>query len=397
MSYVDEGGSFDLERVRRDTPASRGLIHFNNAGASLMPNPVCDALLAHLDLERRIGGYEAEAAARDALEDFYDAFAELLGCGRDEIAYVENATRAWDMAFYSLPLRAGDRILTHESEYASNWLALTQLSRRIGVVIDAVPSDARGTVDVDAMRRMITADTRVIALTHVPTHNGLVNPAAAVGALAREYGLIYVLDACQSTGQLPLDVREIGCHVLSGTGRKFLRGPRGTGFLYVERNLLPMLEPPFIDMHAARAELPSSFELRPDARRFEGWESYVAGRVGLRAAVRYLLELGIGPVSERIGALASDLRAALAAVPGVAVHDRGAERSGIVTFSVEGEAPEATARRLREQRANVSVAAPVGAPLDTRMRALGGAVRASVHCYNTNEEIERFLALVSAR
>ena len=387
--------TLDIDRLRRDTPASRDLIHFNNAGASLIPNPVSDAVFQHLDLERRIGGYEAEAAAQADIEDFYDAFAALLHCGRDEVAYAESATRAWDMAVYSLPLRAGDRILTHESEYASNWIALTQLSQRLGVIIDAVPSDASGQVDIDAMRRMITPETRVIALTHVPTHNGLVNPAAEVGALAREYGLIFVLDACQSAGQLPLDVRTLGCHVLSGTGRKFLRGPRGTGFLYVERGLLAMLEPAFVDMRAATARPPGGYDLRPDARRFESWESSIAGRVGLRAAVRYLLELGVDAVSARVLMLASSLRNTLASLPGIAVHDRGALKSGIVTFTVDGESGEATAKRLRERRANVSVAAPVGAPLDPQIRVLGSAVRASVHCYNTDEEIARFAALVT--
>jgi len=387
--------TLDLDRLRRDTPASRDLIHFNNAGASLMPNAVSDAVFGHLDLERRIGGYEAEAAAQAEIEDFYDAFADLLHCERDEVAYAESATRAWDMAVYSLPLRAGDRILTHESEYASNWIALMQLSQRLGVAVDAAPSDASGQVDVDALRRMITPETRVIALTHVPTHNGLVNPAADVGALAREYGLIFVLDACQSAGQLPLDVRSLGCHVLSGTGRKFLRGPRGTGFLYVERGLLAMLEPPFVDMRAATARPPGGYDLRPDARRFEAWESSIAGRVGLRAAVRYLIELGVDAVSARIAVLASSLRDALASLPGVVVHDRGAVRSGIVTFTVAGEPGETTARRLRERRANVSVAGPVGAPLDPRIRALGSAVRASVHCYNTEDEIARFAALVN--
>ena len=387
--------TLDIDRLRRDTPASRSLIHFNNAGASLMPNPVSDAVFGHLDLERRIGGYEAEAAAQADIEDYYDAFAALLNCSRDEVAYVENATRAWDMAVYALPLRAGDRILTHESEYASNWLALTQLSKRLGVSIDAVPSDSSGQVDVDAMRRMITPETRVIALTHVPTHNGLVNPAGEVGALAREYGLIFVLDACQSAGQLPLDVQALGCHILSGTGRKFLRGPRGTGFLYVERGLLTMLEPPFIDMRAAQARLPDGYELRPDARRFETWESNIAGRVGLRAAVRYLLELGVDPVAERIGLLAGSLRDTLSSLPGVDVHDRGVSKSGIVTFTVNGETGEATARRLRGRHANVSVAGPIGAPLDLGIRTLGSAVRASVHCYNTDEEIAMFAALVA--
>ena len=388
--------AFDLARARRDTPAAARLIHFNNAGAALMPNAVADAVLEHFDLERRIGGYEAEAAAQPAIEDFYDAFAQLLNCKRDEIAYVENATRAWDMAFYALPLKAGDRVLTHESEYASNYLALLQVAQRLGVGVDVVPSDRHGQIDVDALRRLITVETRVIALTHVPTQNGLVNPAAAVGAVAREHGLIYVLDACQSVGQLPLDVRRIGCHVLSGTGRKFLRGPRGTGFLYIESGLLQMLEPPFIDMRAATALPAATFELRGDARRFETWESYVAGRVGLRAAVRYLLELGVDVVSARVVALAESLRSALRARPGITVPDRGAERSGIVTFTLAGEPAEVTAARLRAGGANVSVTVPLAAPLDSHLRTLKGAVRASVHYYNTDDEVASFAERVDA-
>jgi selenocysteine lyase/cysteine desulfurase len=386
--------AFDLARVRADTPASERLIHFNNAGASLMPNAVADAVLAHLDLERRIGGYEAEAAAQPAINDFYDAFATLLNCDRGEIAYVENATRAWDMAFYSLPLRAGDRILTHESEYASNYLALLQLSQRQGVGIDVVPSDSDGQIDIDSLRRAISSESRVIALTHVPTHNGLINPAAAVGQIAREHGLIYVLDACQSAGQLPLDVKRIGCHVLSGTGRKFLRGPRGTGFLYVEQELLQMLDPPFVDMHAARALPAAAFELRSDARRFETWESYVAGRIGLRAAVRYLLELGVDAVSARVVALAARLRESLAAETRVTVHDRGVSKSGIVTFTLADEPASSAATRLRAAGANVSVTIADAAPLDVQLRRLQGAVRASVHYYNTDDEIDRFVSLV---
>ena len=384
----------DVARVRRDTPASERLIHFNNAGASLMPNAVADAVLAHLDMERCIGGYEAEAAAQPALNDFYDAFAALLNCDRREIAYVESATRAWDMAFYALPLKAGDRILTHESEYASNYLAMLQLAQRLGVGIDVVPSDGDGQIDLDALQKAISGESRVIALTHVPTHNGLVNPAAAVGRIAREHGLIYLLDACQSVGQLPLDVRGIGCHVLSGTGRKFLRGPRGTGFLYVEHSLLQMLDPPFIDLHAARALPAAGFELRGDARRFESWESYVAGRVGLRAAVRYLLELGVESVSNRAVALAATLRDRLGAEPGVTVHDRGATRSGIVTLTLADEEPTVTAARLRAAGANVSVTVPDAAPLDPHLRQLGAAVRASVHYYNTDDEIDRFVGLL---
>jgi selenocysteine lyase/cysteine desulfurase len=382
--------TLDIARLRADTPACMRLIHFNNAGASLMPNPVYRAMVDHLALEQRVGGYEAEDDASTALEDFYDAFAAMLNCDRSEIAYVENATRAWDMAFYSLPLQEGDRILTAEAEYVSNFLGFLHQARRRGLKIDVVPSDSSGQLDLDAMERMVTDKTRLIAITHVPTQGGLVNPAEEVGGIARRHGVTYLLDACQSVGQMPLDVAKIGCQLLSGTGRKFLRGPRGTGFLYVSRTILDRLDPPFIDLHAATWTDARSFELRPDARRFENWESFVAGRVGLRAAVRYALDVGLEQIRARVTMLADRLREELARLPGIKVQDLGRTKSGIVTFTKEDELPRTIQERLRAGRINVSVSSKSSAQLDFGRRGLSQVVRASVHYFNTEDEIRVF-------
>jgi len=382
--------TLDIARLRAETPACETLTHFNNAGASLMPTPVYRAMIDHLALEQSVGGYEAEDDACDTLEDFYDAFATMLNCDRSEIAYVENATRAWDMAFYSLPLIEGDRILTAEAEYVSNFLGFLHQARRRGFKIDVVPSDASGQLDLDAMDRMVTDKTKLIAITHIPTQGGLVNPAEQVGNIARRRGITYLLDACQSAGQMPLDVAKIGCQMLSGTGRKFLRGPRGTGFLYVSKTILDHLDPPFIDLHAATWTDARSFELRPDARRFENWESYVAGRVGLRAAVRYALDVGLEPIQARVVALAGQLREELARLPGVKVQDLGRTKSGIVTFTKEDELPRTIQERLRAARINVSVSSKSSAQLDFGRRGLSQVVRASVHYFNTEQEIAGF-------
>jgi cysteine desulfurase / selenocysteine lyase len=389
--------TLDIARLRKETPACETLIHFNNAGSSLMPDPVYHAVLDHLALEQRIGGYDAEDDATPALEDFYDAFAALLNCDRSEIAYVENATRAWDMAFYSLPLKEGDRILTAEAEYVSNFLAFLHQAKRRGLEVDVVPSDASGQLDVDAMERMVTPKTRLIAMTHVPTQGGLVNPAEDVGQIARRHGITYLLDACQSAGQIPLDVRKIGCDMLSGTGRKFLRGPRGTGFLYVSKDILGRLDPPFIDLHAANWTDARTYEIRPDARRFENWESFVAGRVGLRAAVRYALDIGLEPISARVNMLAERLRASLAELPGVTVRDLGRVRSGIVTFTKEDEQPGDIQARLRAAGISVSISGKSSAQLDFGRRGLSQVVRSSVHYFNTEDEIRRFCEVLARR
>lgn len=386
----------DIDAVRADTPACADLIHFNNAGASLMPDPVYAALLDHLELERRIGGYEAASSAAEKLAEFYDEFAKLLNVQAHEIAYVENATRAWDMAFYALRLGKGDRVLTHESEYVSNYLAILQQAGRLGCEVDLVPSDTCGQIDVAALESRITPATRLIALTHVPTQGGLINPVAEVGTIARRHGLIYLLDACQSVGQLDVDVQRIGCHILSGTGRKFLRGPRGTGFLHVSDEICDELDPPFVDLHSARWNRDDGFEFVAGAKRFENWESNVAGKIALASAVCYARQLGMASIEARVIALAASLRSALAEVPGCELQDVGAAKSGIVTFTLAGIAPSIVQAQLRQRQINVSTTSAESARIDFGRRGIASLVRASVHYFNTEHEIGRFVAAVGS-
>ena len=388
----------DVERVRAETPAVREVLHFNNAGASLMPDAVFNAIERHLRLERETGGYEAEDAKAAELTDLYPTLGRLLNAGGDEIAFVENATRAWDMAFYSIPFQAGDVILTAEAEYASNYIAYLQMNRLKGVEVEAIPSDGNGQLDLAALeKRLARGGVRLVSITHVPTQSGLVNPAEAVGNLARRHGALYLLDACQSVGQMPVDVERIGCDMLSATGRKFLRGPRGTGFLYVRKSVLKGLEPPFLDLHAARWTEPDRYEVVADAKRFENWESYVAGRLGLRAAARYALDLGLDNIWDRVRGLGAYLREALGSLQGVTVQDRGAELCGIVTFTREGEASEAIRKRLLASRINVTTSTISSSRLDPRWRETGTVVRASVHYYNTEDEIDRFCRALMER
>lgn len=386
----------DVDRVRADTPGVQHVAHLNNAGAALPPRQVLDAVVGYLTREAEIGGYETAAERRDDLEHTYDALARLLNAQRDEIAVVENATRAWDMAFYSFRFQPGDRILTGRAEYASNWIALKQVADRTGAQIDVVPDDEHGQIDVDALASMLDGTVKLVSLVHVPTQSGLVNPAADVGRITRADGVPLLLDACQSSGQLPVDVEAIGCDILSGTGRKFLRGPRATGFLYVRRGLIDQLEPPLLDMHAADWVDEGSYRIRDDARRFENWEAYAAGKVGLGAAVDYALELGVDAIWSRIQELAAQLRAQLGDVPGVTLLDRGAVLGATVTFTVDGHDPERIRDDLRERGVNVSVMERASAQLDWGPRGIEKSVRASVHYYNDENDLDRLVEGVKA-
>lgn len=388
------GATLDVERARRDTPGASRVTHLNNAGAALPPVQVTEAVIEHLRRESDMGGYEAAEAATAQVEHTYDAVASIIGAHRDEIAVVENATRAWDMAFYGLRFRPGDRILTCRAEYASNVIAFLQVARRTGVAVEVIDDDETGQVSVaDLRRRLADGDgaVRLVAITHVPTQGGLVNPAEEIGAATREAGVPYLLDACQSVGQLQVDVGRIGCDFLSATGRKFLRGPRGTGFLYVRRDLIDRVEPPFLDLHAATWTAPDAYEIRADARRFENWETNYAAKIGLGVAVDYALSWGLDAIEERVTGLADRLRERLAGLDGVQVHDQGTRRCGIVTFAVDGHTAQHVQQRLREHDVNVSVSIVDHARLDLAARGLPDLVRASVHYYNTDDELDRLI------
>jgi cysteine desulfurase/selenocysteine lyase len=388
--------TIDVARARRETPGCAHVIHFNNAGAGLMPQPVLDAVTGHLQREAVMGGYEAERAAEAQIAHTYDALAALLHCDPAEVAVVENATRAWDMAFYAIPFGPGDRILTAQAEYASNYIAYLQVARKTGAVVEAIPNDETGQISIEALRNAIDERVKLIAITHVPTNGGLVNPAAAVGQVARDAGVLYLLDACQSAGQMPLDVEALGCDMLSATGRKFLRGPRATGFLYVRQSVLERLEPPFLDMLAAEWVAPDRYIVRPDARRFENWETNYATKIGLGVAVDYALGWGLDAIWARVQALAETLRARLAELPGVTIRDLGAVRCGIVTFTVAGWDPAALRDALHAQGINVWLSVASGTRLDMEARHLSSMVRASVHYYNTEEEIIRCCTALAA-
>ena len=378
----------DIARVRADTPGVNHVIHLNSAGCALPPREVVAAMKAHLDLEAEIGGYEAHERMEAVIDRPYAALAALLNARPDEIALTENATRAWDMAFYGLALSPGDRILTAASEYCSNFIAFLHRARRDGIAIDIAPSTPDGAVCPEGLASRITGRTRLLALTHVPTSGGLVNDAAAVGRVARAAGVPFLLDACQSVGQMPVDVEAIGCDIMSGTARKFLRGPRGVGFLYVRRSMLDRLDPPMLDDHAADWCADDGYLMRDDARRFETAECSFAGRAGFGVAIDYALALGVEAIWDRVQMLADRLRARLAAVPGLALHDLGSLRCGIVTFTLAGHEAEAVRRHLARHRINVTVSPLEATRLDMAPRGLAQIVRASVHYYNTEEEIE---------
>ncbi|MFI2234144.1 aminotransferase class V-fold PLP-dependent enzyme [Nocardia testacea] len=387
----------DEQRVRDDTPGvGAGAVFLDSAGSSLPPRVVTDTVISHLRREAEIGGYRAASERLAELAGVKDAIATLLNTTPDTIALSDSATRGWTDFFYAVPLHPGDRILLSGADYASNAIAALQRAHATGARVERIPDDDMGRIDLDALAAMMDERVRLVSLLHVPTNGGLVNPVAAAARIAREAGALVLLDACQSAGQLPLDVTELGVDALSATGRKWLRGPRGTGFLYLRPELAATMEPGRLDLHSARWTAPQEYRMAPDASRFEFWEHDVAARLGLGAAVRYLLELGPEEVYSAIAERAEYLRGALGDLAGVTVRDLGVEHSGIVSFTVEGTAPVEVRDRLLGKDITVTVSHRGSTLLDMSARGLDSVVRASPHCFVSRDELDRFVAAVAA-
>lgn len=389
----------DTARLRSDTPGCEQVIHLNNAGSALPPAVVVDTQVEHLRAEERMGGYEAHAAAADRVAGVYTSLGALFNARADQIAVVESATAAWDRAFVALKfsgvLREGSRILVSQAEYASNVLPALQMARTMACSVEVIPDDATGVVDVAALENMLDDNVALVAINHCPSQNGLINDAAAVGRVLAAHPAYYLLDACQSVGQLTVDASAIGADFFSATGRKFLRGPRGTGFLYVSDRAMNELEPFPLDLHAATWTA-NGYELQPGARRYESWEKSYAAVLGLGAAADYALACGMENLRARINALAEYTRAGLTDITGITVRDRGEVRSGIVTFTHANIPAAEMVARIKEAGINVSLSTPDYSRTDFTSQGIEGLVRVSPHAYNTEAEIDALFAAVTS-
>ena len=385
----------DIDALRQDTPGTTNRVHLNNAGAGLLSRRTLDAMTSHLELEAAIGGYEAADQERDRIDATHGHIARLVGGQAEEIALFDNSTHAWNAAFYSMTFKPGDRILTGRDEYGSSVLAYLQTARRHGAEVVVVPDDEDGQLDTAALADLIDERTKFVGVTHIPTSGGLVNPAAEIGRITRAAGVPFLLDATQSVGQFPVDVAEIGCDMLTATGRKFLRGPRGTGFLWVRPEALEYLDPHVTEIEAATWDGKRDFHWHDGARRFETWEVSYSNVLGLSEAVQQALELGMDDIGRRTVALGADLRARLDALPGVTTYDLGRDRCAIVTMKVDAVPTADVAAALAKQGINVSTTVAEHSQLDTENRGVHPLVRLSPHYYNTEAELDQAVEAVA--
>lgn len=385
----------NITALREDTPGCIEKCHLNNAGAALMPKPVLEAMVSHLRLESMEGGYEAAAMAAEEANRFYTCFAHLLHTKPRNIACVSSATDAYSRALSAIPFQEGDVILTTNNDYVSNQIAFLSLQKKRGVRVVRVSDLPEGGVDPARMEEAIGRYApRLVSVTHVPTNTGLVQPVEAIGQLCRAAGVLYLVDACQSVGQLDVDAEKIGCDFLSGTCRKFLRGPRGIGFLYVSDRALDVgLEPLFIDMRGGEWTTPDAYQSRDDARRFEDWEFNYAGVIGSAVAAGYANEIGMRQIEARNNEISGYFREQLMAhIPGGRLLDQGEMLSNIITLDIKGWSPLALRDGLYKRNINTGASPNFVAIIDFGRKGVEGVLRISPHYYNTEAEADQLVA-----
>jgi cysteine desulfurase/selenocysteine lyase len=385
----------DEEAVRAETPGCLDRVFLDSAGSSLPPQRVVRAVVAHLEREAEVGGYRAAAERATDLDELKRSLGRLLGGEAASIALMDSCTRAWTQFLRAIPFAAGDRVLIGHTEYANNALNLLRLARTEEVSIEVVPESSAGGIDLDGLSEVMDERVRLVSLVHMPSNSGLVTPVREVSDIAHASGALVLLDACQSVGQRPVDVTDLDVDGLAGTGRKWLRGPRGTGFLFVRPGLEELLEPAVLDQRGATWSSPRGFTVRCDATRFELSESNVAAQLGLKTAVDYLLQLSPAAVQSAVIGKSDRLRTGLRSIAGVSLHDLGRESSGIVSFTIAGITPETAKEELWKLGVTVASSPRATTLLDMTSRGLDGVVRASPHYFVSDAQIDQALAAVS--
>ncbi len=386
----------NLEKIRRDTPGCHDKIFFNSAGASLMPSFVVETIKGYFEQEEQLGGYKVQDLQVTIINEFYEEVAKLLNCLPRNIAFANSATDAYAKAISSIAFKAGDTVLTTDDDYVSNYIAFISLKNRFGINILRSGNLENGDLDLEHFEAQIQEhQPKLVAVTHVPTNSGKIQDVVGVGKLCKKYDILYLLDACQSVGQMPVDVEEIGCDFLSVTGRKFLRGPRGTGFLYAsDRMLEEGYMPLFADAGGADWIAAEQYRPHKEAKRFQLWENSYAILLGLKEAVKYLNDLGVQNVFDYNQTLLKQLTKGLQSIPGIKTYDEGSRRSNIITFRKGNLQQRQIKSKLDEAGIYYSVSGINYALIDYQKKGVDWTIRFSPHYFNTVEEINRALTIV---
>ncbi|SOY69312.1 aminotransferase class V-fold PLP-dependent enzyme [Cupriavidus taiwanensis] len=390
----------DIQAIRADTPLTASTIYLDTAAASIPPDAVLDTVRGYLLDTGHVGIYlpafRKETYAR--VEAVRATLAGWLNCAADELAFTKNATESISIAARGIAWQAGDEVLVADTEMLSNLLPWRRLEQSHGIVVKMVAANAEGLLSAAAFAAAITPRTRLLTFSHLPNSTGAVQPAAQICAVARQHGVLSLVNGAQSVGMLRSDVAELGCDVLAGCGRKALRATEGSGFLYVRRALIAQIEPMLVGWwNGAYDRATGALSLVPGARRFEAGCPIVPAILGLGTAIDYAAAIGIDAIEARVRDLTEYAVAKFSSIPGFELYGPAdvAHRIGIVPFNVRGVDPARIVAALETQQCIIEAGNFMADAILARY-GVSTMARVSLHYFNTHEEIDRVAALIRA-
>ncbi|MBV8326492.1 aminotransferase class V-fold PLP-dependent enzyme [Chryseobacterium sp.] len=385
----------NVNQIRKETKGCSDKIFLNSAGSSLMPEIVVETMMNYLQEEQLFSGYTTADRNTEQIGKFYEEAAGLINAKPSNIAFTTSSTDGYAKALSSIIFKEGDCIITTNDDYISNQIAFISLQKKFNVKMIRVASLPDHELDLEDFEHLIKKhQPKLIAVTHIPTSSGLIQNVEAVGKLCRKYNILYLIDACQSVGQIVVDVEKISCDFLTATGRKFMRGPRGTGFLYVSDQVLQQeASPLFLDSNGARWTAFNDYELNATAKRFELLERSNASLLGFKEALKYANTVGMQNIENYNRGLAEQLRTGLLN-NGFKILDKGNHLSSIITFCNRDGKIDAIYNKLKENNVYFTVSNKSNALIDFTQKNVDHAIRLSPHYFNTSEEIDQITGLL---
>ena len=386
----------NIKQIRKDIPYYKNKIFLNSAGSSIMPKSVVQRIDYYLREEERFGGYKVVELNEGEISDFYSKTAKLINCKPHNIAFANSATDAYSKALSSIDFKKDDSIITTDDDYVSNHIQFISLKRRFGIKIIRIKTLENGGINITDFEELVKKhNPKLVSVTHIPTNSGLIQNIESIGEICHRHQILFLIDACQSIGQLSIDVKKIKCDFLTATGRKFLRGPRGTGFLFVSDRLLnDGYFPLMIDLRGARWTGIDKFEILESAKRFENWEIPYSLLVGLTEAINYANHIGLDYIESYNEKLMAHFRKNLSGIPGIRLFDIGLKICNILTFVKDGVSLKETKEKLDKNNVLFSISKKESAFIDFNKKEIDWAIRLSPHYFNTIEEIDKTVEII---
>lgn len=368
-----------------ESKKSLTFINFNNAGSSKNSNKVIKTIIAYLEEEQKLGGYLAAKLNRPKILNFYRVFSKLIKCKKSEISFLPSSTYGWNFFLNSISFKKNDNVIIFENEYGNNFISLLK-KKNLKIKVSKLSHD--GQVCFESLKENIDRNTKLVSVCHISSQCGNLIDVQKVGKIVKEINrnTLFLVDACQSIGQIDINVRKINCDVMIGSGRKYLRGPRGTGFIFIKDDLKKNLSPIISDSFSCK--IVNMKKIIYKKNYFETFEYSPALLLGLTEAIENIHSIGIKKIQKKIKKLSLYFRLKVRKLNGVIIFENECLISGINTIIINGFSTKEVLDYLLKKKILCSISDNKTSYHFFKTRKRKSLLRLSFHYYNDFKEID---------